>query len=142
MKNKTIDIILVVIALLFLVSAVFSLLSYETLSIPALPFIMFGCACGLFGHSLGNMFARKKQKEQPEEVKKMEIALNDERNIALTHRAKAKAFDMMIYIFGLVLLALALIGITPIIGLVLVFAAYIAVITIYGIYLNKFHKEM
>ena len=61
--------------------------------------------------------------------------------IAIGNRAKAKAYDMMIFVFGSLLLAFALMGI-DVIAVLLTTFAYLFVVG-YGIYYRcKFDKEM
>lgn len=50
----------------------------------------------------------------------MEIEENDERNINIGNRAKAKAYDMMIFVFGALMLSLALMNVDLMVVLMLV----------------------
>lgn len=52
----------------------------------------------------------------------MDIAINDERNIAIANRAKGKAFDRMTFVFGALMVSFALMGVDMIAVLLLVFA--------------------
>ncbi len=71
----------------------------------------------------------------------MEINENDERNIAIANRAKAKAYDMMVFVFGALMLSYALMDTDMVASLMLVFA-YLFVIG-YGIFYRvKYDKEM
>lgn len=107
----------------------------------ALPYICIGLGCGTFGHGMGNIISKKALKNNPAMQKQLEIDKNDERNVTIGNFAKAKAYDMMIYIFGALLLSYALMGIDMIAVLLLVFA-YLFVI-IYGLhYRFKYDKEM
>lgn len=106
-----------------------------------LPYICVGLGCGVFGHGMGNIISRKALKNSPDIQKQMEINKNDERNVAIGNAAKAKAYDMMVFVFGALLFAYALMGIDMIIVLLLVFA-YIIVVA-YGLYYRfKYDKEM
>ena len=70
----------------------------------------------------------------------LEIEKNDERNIAIANMSKAKAFDLMTFVFGCLMLSFALLNIDLVAILLLVFA-YLFV-HIYGIYYRiKFEKE-
>ncbi|WP_312648393.1 DUF6442 family protein [Aminipila sp.] len=107
----------------------------------ALPYVCVGLGCGVFGHGMGNIISHKAIKSNPDLEKQLEIDRNDERNIAIGNRAKAKAYDMMIFVFGALLFAFALMGIDMITILLMVFAYLF--ITIYGIYYRfKYDKEM
>jgi len=107
----------------------------------ALPYVCIGLGCGIFGQGMGNIISRKAMKNNPDIEKRFEINRNDERNIAIGNRAKAKAYDMMIFVFGSLLLAFALMGI-DVIAVLLTTFAYLFVVG-YGIYYRcKFDKEM
>ncbi|MEA4889917.1 MAG: hypothetical protein VB070_10685 [Clostridiaceae bacterium] len=45
-------------------------------------------------------------KNNPEIQKQIEIEKNDERNVAMMNRAKAKAYDIMTFVFGALMLSL------------------------------------
>ena len=77
-----------------------------------LPYLLIGIGCGLFGHGLGDLISKKTMASNPELAKQAEIDAKDERNIMLNSHAKAKAYDMMCYIFAALLLAYALMGVS------------------------------
>lgn len=107
----------------------------------ALPYICIGLGCGVFGHGMGNYISYKAIKGNPEVQKQINIDKNDERNVEIANRSKAKAYDMMIFVYGALLLAFALMGIDMIALLLLVFT-YLFVQG-YGIYYRlKYDKEM
>lgn len=107
----------------------------------ALPFVCIGLGCGVFGQGMGNIISQKAMKNSPDIQRQMEIDKRDERNIAIGNRAKAKAFDMMVFVFGALMLSFALMGVDVIAVLLLVFA-YLFVLC-YGIYYRiKYDKEM
>lgn len=106
-----------------------------------LPYICIGVGCGMFGHGLGNIVSNKVAKNNPELQKQMEIDKNDERNVAISNQAKAKAYDMMLYIFGALMISFALMGVGVAAVLMLVFA-YLLVVGFFIYYLNKYNNEM
>ncbi|WP_410769280.1 DUF6442 family protein [Fontibacillus sp. BL9] len=106
-----------------------------------LPYVCIGLGCGLFGHGLGNVISRRVAKNNPELQKQMEINKNDERNVAISNQAKAKAYDMMLYVFGALMISFALMGVDVIAVLLLVFA-YLFVVGFFIFRLNKYNKEM
>ena len=71
----------------------------------------------------------------------MEIEQGDERNIAISNRAKAKAYNVMLYVFGALMVALALMQVSTAAILLLV-TAYLTVVGFFLFYLNKYHREM
>lgn len=143
MKKNGMDYIITVIGILILAMGLFLV---KTIADPqgflkALPYICVGLGCGIFGHGMGNVISRKALKNSPELQKQLEIDKNDERNVAIRNSAKAKAYDMMIFVFGALMLSYALMGINMTAVLLLVFA-YLFVIT-FGLYYRlKYDKEM
>ena len=71
----------------------------------------------------------------------MEIDKNDERNIAISNQAKARAYDAMLYVFGALMISLACMGCNVTIVLLLV-AAYLSVVGCFLFYHNRYQKEM
>lgn len=107
----------------------------------ALPYVCIGIGCGVFGHGMGNIISHKAIKTNPDLQKQIEIDKNDERNVAISNRAKAKAYDLMTFVFGALMMIFALMGVDVIAVLLLVFA-YLFVQG-YGIYYRcKYDKEM
>ncbi|MFT8351218.1 DUF6442 family protein [Clostridium saccharoperbutylacetonicum] len=106
-----------------------------------LPYVCIGLGCGIFGHGMGEIISRRAIKNYPDIEKQMKIDKQDERNVTIGNYAKAKAYDMMIFVFGALMLVFALMGVDMADVLLLVFA-YIFVIG-YGIYYRyKLDKEM
>jgi hypothetical protein len=143
MKKNSTDNIITVIGILLLGVGLFltkKLVNPQGI-LKALPYILVGLGCGTFGHGMGNLINRKALKSSPDIQKKLDIDKNDERNVAIGYRAKAKAYDMMIFVFGSLMLSYALMGTDVTVVLLLVFA-YLFVI-FYGIYYRcKYDKEM
>lgn len=107
----------------------------------ALPYVCIGLGCGAFGSGLSGLINRKVLRDNPRLQKQIAIDQNDERNIALSNRAKAKAFDAMLYLFGACLIAFSLMGV-PLFATLALVAAYLLTIGLLIFYLNKYHKEM
>lgn len=107
----------------------------------ALPYVCIGLGCGAFGGGFGGLINRKVLRDNPRLQKQLAIEQNDERNIALSNRAKAKAFDAMLYLFGACLIAFSLMG-GPLFATLALVAAYLLTIGLLIFYLNKYHKEM
>ncbi|MEA5142324.1 MAG: DUF6442 family protein [Oscillibacter sp.] len=107
----------------------------------ALPYVCVGIGCGIFGHGMGNILSRKTIMNSPEIQKQIEVDRNDERNIAIANRAKARAYDMMTFVFGALMLSFALMRVDMAALLLLVFA-YLFV-QFYGVYYRcKYDREM
>lgn len=106
-----------------------------------LPYFMIGIGCGAFGHGTGELLSKRALKKSPDIQRQMEIAKNDERNIEISNRAKGKAYDAMIYIFGALFVALGLMQIDTLVLLLVIFA-YLVVVGISIYYRVKYDKEM
>ena len=107
----------------------------------ALPYVFIGIGCGLFGQGMGGVIERRVLKKNPEILKQKEIEVNDERNQQISNRAKAKAYDVMVFVFGALMVAFALMGMDIVAVLLLVFA-YLFVVGSAVYYRVKFEKEL
>ena len=106
-----------------------------------LPYVCIGLGCGAFGQGVGGFVNGKVIQNHPQIQKQLEIEKNDERNISISNMAKARAFDGMLYVFGALMVAFALMGI-DLAAVLLLVAAYLFVVGYFIYHLNKFHKEM
>lgn len=98
----------------------------------ALPYVFIGLGCGMFGQGVSGIVNRAVLKKNPEIAKQQEIEKKDERNQEIANRAKAKAYDAMIFVFGALMVAFALMGMDFIPVLLLVFAyLYVVGVSIY-----------
>ncbi|MEH6996091.1 hypothetical protein V7075_25885 [Neobacillus drentensis] len=107
----------------------------------ALPYICVGLGCVIFGHGIGEIILQHAMKRAPEAAKQLEIDKKDERNLAIANQAKAKAYDMMVFVFGALLLSFALMGIDLLVLLLFVFT-YLLIIVYSTYYRFKFNKEI
>lgn len=107
----------------------------------ALPYVCIGIGCGTFGHSMGNIVSSRALKKNPALQKQIEIDKNDERNVAISNRAKGKAYDIMVFVFGALMISFALMGVELIAVLMLV-CAYLFVVGCSIYYRGKYEKEM
>ncbi|WP_018592411.1 hypothetical protein [Terrisporobacter glycolicus] len=143
MKKSLVDYSFTILGILLLGLGLFLIKSISNPQgiMQTLPYICVGLGCGVFGHGMGNILGERAMKNNPEIKKQLEIEQNDERNIAIGNAAKAKAYEMMIYVFGALILSLALMGVDMAIILLLVFS-YLFVV-FYGIFYRfKYDKEM
>lgn len=106
-----------------------------------LPYVFVGIGSGLFGQGMGGVIERRVLKKNPEILKQKEIEVNDERNQQISNRAKAKAYDVMVFVFGALMVAFALMGMDMVAVLLLVFA-YLFVVGSAVYYRVKFEKEL
>lgn len=106
-----------------------------------LPFLCLGVGAGLLGQGAGQLLQRKALQGNPELARQQQIEVEDERNIQLAQRAKAKAFDLMIFVFGALLLAFALMQV-DLTAILLLVGAYLLVQG-YAVYCRvRLEKEM
>ena len=107
----------------------------------ALPYVCIGVGCGVFGYGMGNLVSDKAIQNYPDIKRQIEIEEKDERNIAISSRAKAKAYDIMTFVFGALMVSFALMGADMIPILLFVFTYLF--IQGYAIYYRcKYEKEM
>ncbi len=143
MKKKGFNYLSTVLGLLLLAAG---LVLGKSISEPkgvllALPYVCIGLGCGAFGYGLGDIINNRTMKKNPQLQKQLQINKNDERNMAISNRAKAKAYDLMLYVFGGLMITFVLIG-TDVVAILLTVAAYLFAVGFFIFYLNKYHKEM
>ena len=107
----------------------------------ALPYISVGLGCSIFGHGMGEIILRSAMKKDPAAAKQLEIDKNDERNLAIANRAKAKAFDMMVFVIGALIIAISLMDVDFIV-LLLLACVYLFILGYCSYYRVKYNKEM
>lgn len=118
----------------------------KTLSDPqgilrVLPYVFIGIGCGGFGHGMGDILGVRALKNSPDIARQIEIDRMDERNVAIGNRAKAKAYDMMIFVFGALMVSFALMQVD--LKVILLFVvAYLFVVGCGLYYRFKYEKEM
>ena len=89
----------------------------------------------------GDLLSQKALQSDPELARRIEVEAADERNVALSNAAKAKAFDQMLYIFGALMLAFVLMQI-ELAAILLLVAAYMFIVGCSIYYRSKYEKEM
>lgn len=141
-KSKS-EYVSVVIGIILLV---FGLYLARTIENPqgfmrAFPYVCIGLGSGIFGQGMSEVVSKKAIGNSIDIQKQIEIEKNDERNIAISNFAKAKAYDMMTYIFGALMICFALMGVDMIAVLLLVFA-YLFVQFYVVYYRVKYDREM
>lgn len=106
-----------------------------------LPYLCVGVGAGIFGVNLGTAITNRIMKKNPQAAKQVEIEQKDERNQSIRNKAKARAYDMMLFVYAAILLAFGLMQVDMYILLTLVVVYLFFVITA-AYYLTKYHKEM
>jgi len=142
-KNSKMDYVVLVVGVVLFVIGFYLVKTFVNPNgiMVAVPYICIGVGCGCFGHGMGNVVSKRALKTNPKLEKQMEIDKNDERNVAIINRSKAKAYDCMTFVYGALMLCFALMNVDMIVVLLLVFAYLF--IQVYGIYYRcKYENEM
>lgn len=106
-----------------------------------LPYVCLGLGSGIFGGSLSMVLSIRMLRKNVRVAKQAEIQEKDERNIAIRNKAKAKAYNSMILVFGALMMGFALMQVDKYVVLAFV-AAYLFVVATNIYYICKFQKEM
>ncbi len=109
--------------------------------IKVLSFSFVGIGCGVFGYNLGEIISNKVLQKYPDEAKRIEVELKDERNLIISCKAKAKAYDTMIYVYALLIFVFALMKFDLTV-IVLLGLTYIFIVFIGTYFRYKYEKEM
>ena len=113
----------------------------NTNNIGIFPCIMIALGCGIFGHYTEKMIKYFSLKNREDLRRQIKIDENDERNILIAEKSKAKAYDLMIYLFAAVLLIFSLMRVDKL-QIIIIVALYLS-IQLYGVYWrNKLEREM
>ena len=107
----------------------------------ALPYVCVGVGAGIFGGNLGVAIKNKAMLKNPQAAKQIEIEQKDERNKLISDKAKARTYDLMIYVYAAILLAFTIMQVDMFVILTLV-AVYLFFVFTYVYYSTKYHKEM
>ena len=94
----------------------------------------------LLCHALGDIFGKRAAKKHPETARRVAIEQEDERNIAIANKAKAKAYDSMLYAYSALVVLLAVMGV-GIVPVLLLLTGYLSVVGLNIYWLNRYHKE-
>lgn len=141
MNKNVLYLIITMIGLVFVGAGFVLLKNFSGMPSQPYPYILIGVGCGSFGHGFGELISRRALKNHPELVKMKEIELKDERNQLIGNKAKAKAYDCMIFVYGALMLALGLMKASMQVLLLMAFA-YLFILG-YGIYYRcKYEKEL
>ena len=106
-----------------------------------LPYICVGAGAGLFGGNLGRAIKKHLFRGSPDAARQLRIEAADERNVMINNKAKAKAYDMMVTVYGVLILVLAMLQVDMSVVLISV-AAYLFIVFSMVYHLIKYHEEM
>ncbi|MCR5721385.1 MAG: hypothetical protein K6G72_03435 [Lachnospiraceae bacterium] len=142
-KGGRVAYILLITGLLLVIGSSFAFYFFgsEKFAYTVISYSIFGGGFGLLGDGIGRLNAARLEKKDPERMRMVNIEKNDERNIAIDEKARAKAFTLSQYLFSAVLVALAIMRV-DLKALLLVLAADLLTLT-YSLYIRlKLYKEM
>ena len=105
------------------------------------PYLMLGLGAGAFGHGAGFLLRHFAVKGNAKAEKRLRIEEQDERNRTVYDRAKARAYDIGMYIYMGVMLALAVMQISLTVTFVLL-VGYLVINGVYFYYFYRYNKEM
>ena len=141
MSKNAMSIVITMLGVLCAIAGFFLLKNFTDMPSLPYPYVLIGIGCGAFGHGFGSIISYKAIKNHPDLIKKKEVEINDERNQTISNKAKAKAYDCMIFVYGALILAFTLMNVSLPIILLMVFA-YLFV-SGYGIFYRfKYDKEL
>lgn len=107
----------------------------------SLPYVCIGIGCGIFGNGISKIITSNIMEKEPDLQKQLEINQNDERNVTIANRAKGKAYDLMTFVFGILMVTFALMGVDMV--PILLFVITYLLVQGYAIYYRcKYEKEM
>ena len=104
-------------------------------------YLLIGLGCGLFGHFMGNLLKRYSTKNLEELERLIQIETNDERNLLIAEKSKAKAYDLLTYLFVAMVIILSLMGV-DLVAIIMIVAVYLS-IQIYALFWrSKFENTL
>lgn len=106
-----------------------------------LPFICIGFGCGAFGWGAGELLRARALKGNPELALELEIEKNDERRVFIVNAAKARAYDVMSYLFAALIVCFGLMQVELVVLLLLV-AAFLFVEGVAVYQMVKLEKKL
>ena len=104
----------------------------------ALPGILIGLGAGALGAGLSGVLTSLLSRRYPDMAGKT-VEQQDERNIAISNRAKARAYDLMVYVFGALMVTFALMN-ADVSMILLLIGAYMIVVACrigFAVHYNK-----
>ena len=103
--------------------------------------ILLGTGAGVIGASIAKLYTINLEKKNPDIAKENEIELQDERNILILQRAKAKSADITQWLI-MIIAYLEIFVNAPLWIILLTVGIFVLYNIIQIYYINKFNKEM
>jgi hypothetical protein len=103
--------------------------------------ILLGTGAGVIGASIAKLYFISLEKKNPDMIKENEIELQDERNVLIRQRAKAKSADITQWLI-MIIAYLEIFVNAPLWIILLTVGIFVLYNIIQIYYINKFNKEM
>ena len=103
--------------------------------------ILLGTGAGVIGASIAKLYSINLEKKNPDMIKENEIELQDERNVLIRQRAKAKSADITQWLI-MIIAYLEIFVNAPLWIILLTVGIFVVYNIIQIYYVNKFNKEM
>ena len=103
--------------------------------------ILLGTGAGVIGESIAKLYTINLEKKNPDIIKENEIELQDERNVLIRQRAKAKSADITQWLIMLIAYLEIFVN-APLWIILLTVGIFVLYNIIQIYYINKFNKEM
>ncbi|WP_033164291.1 hypothetical protein [Clostridium sp. KNHs205] len=135
--NQKVNILMIVVSIGLILGGAF-VINYDNRNIAGL---CIGLGSGLASVNVAHIFIKRMFRKHPEYKRQSEIDAKDERSIAITNKAKAKAYDKMIYIMIGVPFVMIFLN-SPLWMILTVIAFYVFGYGLHLYYLVKYNKIM
>ena len=103
--------------------------------------ILLGTGAGVIGASIAKLYSINLEKKNPDMIKENEIELQDERNVLIRQRAKAKSADIIQWLIMLIAYLEIFVN-APLWIILLTVGIFVLYNIIQIYYINKFNNEM
>ena len=103
--------------------------------------ILLGTGAGVLGANIAKLYFISLEKKNPDMIKENEIELQDERNVLIRQRAKAKSADITQWLI-MIIAYLEIFVNAPLWIILLTVGIFVLYNIIQIYYINKFNKEM
>ena len=103
--------------------------------------ILLGTGAGIIGASIAKLYTINLEKKNPDMIKENEIELQDERNVLIRQRAKAKSADITQWLIMLIAYLEIFVN-APLWIILLTVGIFVLYNIIQIYYINKFNQEM
>ena len=103
--------------------------------------ILLGTGAGVIGASIAKLYTINLEKKNPDMIKENEIELQDERNVLILQRAKAKSADITQWLIMLIAYLEIFVN-APLWIILLTVGIFVLYNIIQIYYIHKFNKEM